>query len=294
MWVQVGRGRQSTRPVTPGPGGSNRRSSLPSAVDYLLDGRPMESANNYLFIDANYLRRAYEDTLRRFFSDVSAQNLDLTIVKRWVSASKAFYYDAIDEADPSAEARQEHLDTIRGLPGFHVRQGTITGRARRQKRVDVQLAVDCLMHAYNKNFWHVTLIAGDLDFEPLVTALVAVGAHVHVYYESRSAAKGLYRAADVAEPLTIDTFWDWSERSWQDAHPRPFARGNDVAPVGAACVARGRWGTRPAELYELPGGGSFTVYFPATGHVASESLTYGRREDLLTYAQLRYSGLQWE
>jgi uncharacterized LabA/DUF88 family protein len=124
----------------------------------------MVDIQNYVFIDGDYLQRAYEDTMRKFFENVHHANIDLNALKQFVGASKAFYYGAIDEAAKDAAERRQYFDEIRALDGFHVRQGTITGTARkRQKRVDVQLAVECLTHAHNKNIWHATVVAGDLD-----------------------------------------------------------------------------------------------------------------------------------
>lgn len=146
-----------------------------------------------------YLRYAYESTMKRFArEDVSHTSLNLETVKDALRASKVFYYDAVDDEAEDVDARRAYLEHIQSLDGFHVREGTVRKSKKRgkdkeneensdheterkqQKRVDVQLAVECLMHAYTKNMWHASLIAGDLDFEPLVTALINLGTHVHV------------------------------------------------------------------------------------------------------------------
>jgi NYN domain len=117
----------------------------------------------------------------------------------------------------------------------------------------VQLAVECLTHAHNKNFWHVTLIAGDLDFEPLVVALVNVGAHVRVLFEKASAAKGLYHAADVAQPMTLSDFWHWSTPRYRADNPTPHLDRNDLAP-----------GSLPPDVHTIPSQGTWRgrpVYF---------------------------------
>ena len=75
--------------------------------------------------------------------------------------------------DPSEEDFKKRLDkqtaefnAIQPLPLFHVRHGSLTGenRKRRQKKVDVQLAVDALEHAFRQNMSQMVLVAGDMDF----------------------------------------------------------------------------------------------------------------------------------
>ena len=111
------------------------------------------SVQNYAFIDGNYMRRAYEDTLRQILPEADHGNLDYGRLKMHVGASKVFFYDAVDDSASNAGDRREHLERIRSLEGFHVREGTLSSDKKRQKQVDVQLAVDCLTHAFNKNFW---------------------------------------------------------------------------------------------------------------------------------------------
>lgn len=236
----------------------------------------MVDIQNYLFIDGNYLRRAYEDTMRRFFPDVHHYNLDLRAIKQYARASKAFYYDAVDESAPDADERKSYLDEIRALDGFHVREGTITGKAKKQKRVDVQLAVECLTHAHNKNIWHATLIAGDLDFEPLVNALVSAGTHVHVLYERKSAAKGLYQAADVAAEMTLSTFWSWSHLAYRKQNPAPTPDdtmyGSGSLPSDVHTIDKGTWNRRPVMFCTSLTPGNCLLHFPR--HDEQESMTF--------------------
>jgi uncharacterized LabA/DUF88 family protein len=254
---------------------------------------------NYLFVDGNYLRRAYEDSMRRFFTDVDARNLSLAKIRETVGASKGFYYDCVDEKLRDEGLKQKAwLDQVRGLPGFHVREGTIS-QGKRQKQVDVQLAVDMLTHAFHKNIWHATLIAGDLDFKPLVDALVNLGVHVHVYYEPRSAARPLCRAADVAVPLTIRTFWEWSSSSYQRVQPAPTEDGvnygpGDHPPGIHTLDFQGLWNQRPVRLYGVTNRTSWVLHLPR--HLDDESVTlrYPNRDALLKFFTLAYGGeLTW-
>ena len=111
----------------------------------------------YLFVDGNYLRKAYEKTMTSFFG--SAPPIEYRqLIGLGANHQRAFYYDAVDyeprpgETPDQTEARIAERVTlhrqINAIPNFHVREGYVsTGRRvskREQKAVDVQLAVDAL------------------------------------------------------------------------------------------------------------------------------------------------------
>jgi len=109
-----------------------------------------------------------------------------------------------------------------------VRLGTLTGRRRRhkeprQKEVDVLLAVDMLTHGFNKNMTRAALLAGDLDFRPVVEALVRAGIFVEVWYEKRSGSKYLFWAADQGRPIEWHTLYYWNTDAFQMDHKFPEA-----------------------------------------------------------------------
>ena len=70
--------------------------------------------------------------------------------------------------------------------------------------VDRQLAVDALLMASRGLFGSCTLIAGDLDFKPLITALVEMGINVELLYPKDETNEDLKAAADSAEAVDID------------------------------------------------------------------------------------------
>jgi len=152
-------------------------------------------------------------------------------------SSKLFYYDSVDAQPRSGETPEQtaarvatadaELDRIQATPACHVREGSVTGREqrrRRQKQVDVLLAVEVLTHAFRKNFDRAILASGDLDFKPVVDSLVSLGAFTEVWYEPKHAAGELLAAADVRRELTIKDFYAISERNFREAHAIP----NDV------------------------------------------------------------------
>jgi hypothetical protein len=58
------------------------------------------------------------------------------------------------------------------------------------------LGVDMMKFAFGRTIQHAVLYAGDLDFLPLVQAVVEIGCHVTVASSPRSAAAQLVNAAD--------------------------------------------------------------------------------------------------
>jgi uncharacterized LabA/DUF88 family protein len=203
---------------------------------------------NYLFIDGNYLRARYQERMTAFFGNEG--DLDLRKIRQASGASKAFYYDCIDENATDVSHREAFLRQVQRYDGFHVRQGTVSqGKRKRQKQVDVQLAVDMLTHAFRKNFWHATLVAGDLDFRPLVEELVLLGAHIHVFYARTSVAQELLDTADSVLEMDLWKFWEWSTNEYQRQNPIPTQSGNDSSPL-TPIVRRGKWGGRIVEQFE--------------------------------------------
>lgn len=173
---------------------------------------------SYLFIDGNNVARTVEK-----FAEVALDGRIPPI--RWEelrsSHRKAFYYDAIparkrDEDEAAYEhrsaAKREQLREVERLAGYHVRSGSSFHegtRRERQKKVDVQLAVDALLWASRGLFDAATLMAGDLDFMPLVTALVEMGVDVTLLYPPGETNSDLIASADNAYPLTPGMMLNW-------------------------------------------------------------------------------------
>jgi uncharacterized LabA/DUF88 family protein len=187
-----------------------------------------ERMSTYAFIDGRYIRKLAEEFMQQMFG-VPAE-LDFG---RMRLGDRIYYYDCLDDEKKPSESEEDfkkrldeqiaEFNAIQSLPRFHVRYGSLTGekRKRRQKKVDVQLAVDALEHAFRHNMSHVTLVTGDLDFAPLVECLIRVGTQVTVMYERTSAAPDLYRAADVSTEISVSMVWAWSSQTFQQSHSLP-------------------------------------------------------------------------
>jgi uncharacterized LabA/DUF88 family protein len=192
----------------------------------------------YAFIDGHYIRKVADDFMMQMFG-VPAE-LDFG---RMRFCDRIYYYDCLDDLRRASESEEDfkkrldeqiaEFNAIQSIAGFHVRYGSLTGenRKRRQKKVDVQLAVDALEHAFRQNMSDAILVAGDLDFAPLVECLIRVGTRVTVMYERTSAAADLYRAADISNEIKLNQVHGWCSNSFQQRHHLPAATlGGSLTP----------------------------------------------------------------
>ena len=139
----------------------------------------------YIFIDARNFRKYFEETTAKWGGEPA--NINYQGISTAYGAKKAFFYDCINdirnqgETDDQFRARlaqqEAEFAKISSLQNTHVRLGSMSGtyKNRRQKGVDIALAVDTLRHAERRNMDTCLLISGDGDFRPLVEALVEMG-----------------------------------------------------------------------------------------------------------------------
>ncbi|SRR6266699_6895829 len=126
--------------------------------------------DTYLFIDGEYLRQIHRQAMLDFFG-VDGE-LDILEAKREAGALRAFFYDSIDEGQRPGETVEacrertaplhDFMNRTSALSGVHVRLGTVTGKRRRQKEVDILLATDMLTHGFNGSMKNAVLLSGDL------------------------------------------------------------------------------------------------------------------------------------
>ncbi|MCV3209586.1 NYN domain-containing protein [Mesorhizobium sp. YC-39] len=157
----------------------------------------------YLFIDGGCLRASVRKICQDLFGDASAYQPHVPALATGGYA-KIFYYDAVpgkdhEENQAAYEARvqpdYDRFAKIQALDRVHVALGQIVGADKRQKGVDVRLAVDMMTHAFRGNISKATLFAGDSDFVPLVKSLVSEGLHVTLWHPPQANAD-LKGAAD--------------------------------------------------------------------------------------------------
>ncbi|WP_267428057.1 NYN domain-containing protein [Methylobacterium sp. GC_Met_2] len=169
----------------------------------IINARTAPVEREYLFIDGGCLRAAVSKISKDIFGNDEAYK---PLLKSFATPDfhKIYYYDAIpgrnhNEAQAAYEARIqpefERIEKIQMLDRVHVALGQIVGANRRQKGVDVRLAVDMMTQAFRGNITRATLFAGDADFVPLIEALVAEGLHVTLWHPPQANGQ-LKRAAD--------------------------------------------------------------------------------------------------
>jgi hypothetical protein len=192
----------------------------------------MPDQTTYLFIDGAYARKIYREAMQDMFG-VAAEPDPVRLVRSGPAPYFCVYfYDCLNdlrgdqESDADYEKRVADLEAyfkeISALSGVHVRLGTITGRRKpRQKEVDILLAVDMLTHGLNRNMTHAVLLAGDLDFRPVVQALVRSGVFVQVLFEEASGSSRLHGAADYGIELNWQMLYNWGRESFKAANPLP-------------------------------------------------------------------------
>jgi hypothetical protein len=191
----------------------------------------MPDQSTYLFIDGAYARKIYRRAMHAMFGIAADPDPQRVIQTGPRPYFRVYFYDCLNErrgdqeSDLDYENRvadlKAYFSEIGALSGVHVRLGTITGRKPRQKEVDILLAVDMLTHGFNRNMTHAVLLAGDLDFRPVVQALVRSGVFVQVLFEKRSGSRRLHGAADSGIELNWQTLYNWGRESFRSANPVP-------------------------------------------------------------------------
>jgi uncharacterized LabA/DUF88 family protein len=196
---------------------------------------------SYLFVDGAYLRQRHLEVISAVFgkfaefdlSNLRQNLLHLTPLGAQEAFQRVFYYDClhdipkVGESDEQLKSRiQEQraaFDRIQSLHGFHVRLGSLSGSSRkmRQKEVDILLTVEMLDHAFRRNMTSAALIAGDLDFAPLLDSLVRLGTWVDVLYDPKSIAKGLLASADRGIPFVFGNYYSMCTPEFRSANPLP-------------------------------------------------------------------------
>lgn len=167
---------------------------------------------HYLFVDGGALRGRLKNLSDRHFGGVT---FDINFQALAAPFTKVFYYDALrlknpGESDSDYEERirpeSAILDSATATDGIHVYTGDVRQRRRRgaeQKKVDVKLTVDMLMHAVRRNMHRATLLTGDVDFKPLIDALVQEGMFITLWYPPEETNPELIHAADSRTPLNM-------------------------------------------------------------------------------------------
>jgi uncharacterized LabA/DUF88 family protein len=195
--------------------------------------RASPQPTRYLFVDAGHLRANFERVTQLWCGTVGEFNP--AQLRSLFGVQKVFYYDSIDDAVRPGESDSDYAARIDKQERFfrevssvyatHVRLGSIsgTGKKRRQKEVDILIAVDAMNHAVRQNMDHVILLTGDRDFTPLVETLVQLGLIVEVAGDLHFTSDALKEAADHYRPLTLNSYLQLMPTHGQRAVPAGFS-----------------------------------------------------------------------
>lgn len=188
----------------------------------------------YLFIDGGALDSLLESLSKGLFA---GQEIEIDYSRLAEGYHKVFYYNClpIQKEGKSGQEDQERtqqqlkfFNYLKSLDKFHVYEGTARFRDKRrgqeQKEVDIMIAVDMLTHSFRRNMQEATLLAGDLDFKPLIDALVQDGMYVTLWYPKGRANYELVDAADSKIPLTISKVEGWFTDSFRSKIKLPTRR----------------------------------------------------------------------
>lgn len=146
----------------------------------------------YLFIDGGCLKKILETLSKELFGGIE---IELDYAKLARDFQKVFYHDCLPVKKPGddeesyrskRQIKNNLFNKLKSINGFHVYEGTARLRDKKktqeQKEIDIMIAVDMLTHSFHKNMDEATLLTGDLDFKPLIDALVLNGMYVSLWY----------------------------------------------------------------------------------------------------------------
>jgi uncharacterized LabA/DUF88 family protein len=183
----------------------------------------------YLFVDGACLRELLESFSMEYFN---GDKIDFSYSKLSCGFHKVFYYDALpykkdEENESDYEIRiKPNIDLFNVLSllnNFHVYEGTTRKRRKgvEQKKVDIMIAVDMLNHSFRKNMNRATLLTGDLDFKPLIDALVDNGMFIDLLYPVNKTNTELIQAADSSQELNLEWIYEYSSGIFKKHHYIP-------------------------------------------------------------------------
>jgi uncharacterized LabA/DUF88 family protein len=262
----------------------------------------LPNPRGYLFIDSRHLIKYYTDSVSRWFGE--PPEIDFSAVINSFVAEKAFYYDCIDDlrrvgendAQYEARLRPQHarLNAIREeTRGLHIRLGVLKGAdgRRRQKEVDVLIAVDMLTHAAQKNMFHAALIAGDQDLKPAVESLVSLGVYVEVAADANHVSQELTWAASAYRKLTFRDYFGWTKPRLRAKYALPHL--DEYGSEPGAPFTTGAASGRRIEIYQVSGSERFGMSI----YMDDEHPRIYYHDDvnrLKLYAEILWGKIEWQ
>lgn len=214
------------------------------------------SDHSYMFIDGASLEKTADDFGIKWFGEPA--EIDYRSLGQ--AHRRVFYYHALpsqrkNENPTDFDARltktKDFFRRLQALNGWHVHFGITKrhkGEKAEQKEVDVLLAVDMLTHVHRRNASSITLLTCDLDFRPLLDAVVREGIYTNLIYDPNHTNDELIATVDSATPLTFFNFWMNLTLSFKTKHGS-LCESNAGGPLGnppdGVCLAQAKQNDKP-------------------------------------------------
>lgn len=184
----------------------------------------------FAFIDGASFERSCVNIIKDLFDikcDKKVEMLEYVDFHKVTKVyERVFYYDALpapklDGAgiDGRRNKKIGFFEKLSTVPKLHVRPGLTTYERKdslTQKGVDVLLAIELLQHAIGLNMDAVFLYASDLDFLPLLEALVSTRVVTHLIYDPAKTNQNLIQAADFHQAIEPINVVNWLRESKQE------------------------------------------------------------------------------
>lgn len=253
-------------------------------------------------MDGGHLRKYYAECTSAWFG--SPGEIDFSKLKTTLGAVKMFYYDCLDDIRHATETKgafeqrlkdqESYFNKISAIPNTHVRLGSIAGagKKKRQKEVDILLAVEMMNHAFRKNMERAILLSGDRDFKPVVKALVDMGLFIDVAGDKHHTSRDLALAADNFRALSLHYYYEWSNASLQKQQPLDIPHVNDL-PHDAVKLEEGKLEGTSVGLYKWKGNNNYYIHAPYYPTGRSTTLHSPQLQRMKLYFDLEVGRVQW-
>jgi uncharacterized LabA/DUF88 family protein len=263
-----------------------------------------EQARQYAFIDSRHILMYYHEALHKWFPE--PPEIDFARLVNFLGAGRSFYYDCIDnlrrptESDADYEARLQvqysYLNRVRKARGCHIRLGVLKGsqnrKVKRQKEIDVLIAVDMLTHAAQKNMSKAILVTGDQDLKPAVESLVQLGVFVELYGDAKHTSRELSWASSAYRKLTFDDYFHMSTESLLQKYPIP-TKPAEIRQTSGSHSQIGKVGDYTVEFLNTTGPADYAIRVQPS-HDAGRVFAHNQAERLKLYADIVLGEIQWQ
>jgi hypothetical protein len=174
----------------------------------------------------------------------------------------------------------------------HCRGANENRKSLGRKRWISLLRSICSLTVLNRNMRRrAALLAGDLDFRPLVEAVVQTGVFVELWYEKASTNENLHWAADQGRPIVWRNLYDWNSDAFRIAHPLPQVSGARNDYLTSPQIAYGTCAGRSVELLRLSANGPFVLH--AALPDGNQSMKHAERQVLERYFKMMHGPINW-